>query len=228
MNRRIILLNAALLFILVRGWMTLRGNWLEYESRHQPSFIEANVETTSAAAAGSGRAALASQDWMEVSSKDPFSFDRNDITVVAKLEEKAAPDAGPKPILFGTAFLGKDPMAMIGSGRTPSRSFRPMKVGETIDGWAITKIDEKTVVVEVGERREVLIMNDPTVAIPRDVSKTLVSAPNVPSGVSAQASPSTPPPAAPSAPATGTPSASPNGYTPGTVVKTPFGNIVVQ
>jgi hypothetical protein len=220
MNRRIILLNAALLLILVKGGLTLRGNWIEYEAKHQPSLLKAGAETGSAAAAArSGRAVPGSQDWMEVSTKNPFSFDRSDVVIVAKVEEKPV-DTGPKPILFGTAFLGKEPMAMIGSGRNPSRSFRPMKVGETIDGWAITKIDEKTVVVEVGDKREVLIMNDPTIAIPRDASKTQGAAPSSPVAVQAPA----PTPTAPAS----SPAASPGAAPSGTVIKTPFGNITVQ
>jgi hypothetical protein len=225
MNRRILLLNAVFLLIVVRGGVTLHRNWVEYQSKHQPSLVKAGAATgSSGTVARSGGAVPGSQDWMDISSKNPFSFDRSDIVIAAKAEEKPI-DTGPKPILFGTAFLGKEPMAMIGSGRAPSRSFRPMKVGETIDGWAITKIEEKTVLVQIGGKQETLIMNDPTVTIPRESIKTASSAPSAPPVAPIQST-SSPLLNAPASSPAASPSPAPN--TPGKVIVTPFGNIIAQ
>jgi hypothetical protein len=230
MNRRLIVLNVlniVLLLIFVRGWVAIRRDWIRFEAKHQPSLIKAGVVPASAARTiRSGQAVAAAADWMDISSKNPFSFDRSDVVIDAKVEEKPV-DLGPKPILFGTAFLGKEkePQALIASGRTPSRVIRPMKVGETIDSWAITRIEEKTVVVQVGAKQETLIINDPTASIPRDSTKTMAVASVTPLPVSVPNPVSTPPITPGTAPSA-TPSPAPN--TPGRLVVTPFGNFIVQ
>jgi hypothetical protein len=220
MNRRILLLNAVLIVFVVQGIRTTRREWYAFEAKHQPALVQAGAEKIPGVASTTGGNAPPSEDWIEISSRNPFSFDRNDI-VPPKVEEAKAPDAGPKPVLFGTAFLGAQPVAMIGSGRNPSRAFRAMKVGETIEGWAIEKIDKKTVTVLAGEQREVLIMDDPTAAVPRDSAKTAgAPAPVAPVNTTAPAPPSNAQ-AAPSNPASS--SAPPPG-----VIATPFGNIIPE
>jgi hypothetical protein len=118
--------------------------------------------------------------------------------------------------------LGKEWTAAIGSGRNPGRAFRTMKAGETIDGWTIAKIEDKSVLVQSGERQEVLIMNDPTAALQRVAEKTAASAASPVTQVSSP--PRTTEPAGGPATAASPP---PAAATPGNVIVTPFGNIVV-
>jgi hypothetical protein len=176
---------------------------------------------SSAGAAASGVA-----DWTEIPTHNPFSFDRNDIAILAPAEPpKPTLTAGPKPILFGTFNLGTGWSAMLASGQPNNRNSRPMKVGEGLDGWTIVQIQDKSIVIEANSQRETLIM-DPVGQVQRDYSKTLAavaaSAPvQTNSPQSAVQSQGTPAPAS-------TTSYAPPGAKKTKQVYTPFGYVTVE
>ena len=96
-------------------------------------------------------------------------------------------------MLFGTLSLGKEPMALIGPGKPGNRDYKPMKVGEIIDGWTLVSISDKSVVMKGNDVQETIAMNDPTAQIPRDHTRTEVA----PAPVVTSAGGLPPPPATP-------------------------------
>jgi hypothetical protein len=117
--------------------------------------------------------------------------------------------------------LGKEMMAMIAPGKPGSRDYKPMKVGETIDGWTIVSISDKSLVVKANDVEETIVMNDPTAQVPREHTRT-IEAP--PPSVTSVGGPPTSAPQAPSAaaqPAAAQPAGQPGRRTITQV--TPFG-----
>ena len=126
-------------------------------------------------AVGGARAAVG--DWTEIVTKNPFSFDRNDIAIVAPSRPPAPPQEpprAPKPVLFGTFGIGDNWQATLASGQAGNRKSRPMKVGETIDGWQIVEIHQNSVVVVSGAFRETVSI-DSAIQGPRVSERTVGS-----------------------------------------------------
>jgi hypothetical protein len=85
-----------------------------------------------------------------------------------------------KPILFGTISLGKEPLAMVASGQPPgNRNYRPMRIGEVIDGWTITKILDKSITIKADQIEDSVLMNDPSAQVARETTRTATAAPVV-------------------------------------------------
>ena len=184
MNRRLVLFNALLVLMLILGGVAVRDQWREFETTHQISAITGGSDVLpkiDQAPTASSEAA----DWTDIPSHNLFSFDRSDVTIVTSLPDERKPP-GPKPFLFGTIFLGPERMAMLGPGQAGNRSYRPMKTGEVIDGWTVSEIQEKAVVIVSYEVRETIVMNDPTGQVARDYART------VPSGAAAPVNPPLP------------------------------------
>ena len=127
MIRRLIIFDSVLVLLLVFGVMKLRSDWLAFEPLHQVSGIQARAEKPPALPAAGTGAGAESADWTEIPTHNPFSFDRNDIAVLAQPEPPKP--VGPKPILFGTMMLGQGWVAMLASGQTNNRNSRPMRTG---------------------------------------------------------------------------------------------------
>jgi len=202
--RKLWILNLALLALIVAAGVRFHNDWIMFEATHQPGAIGPQRETAPTLGSTAIPNAQASQDWTEIPSRNPFSFDRTDIAI---LEPKVvAPPAptGPKPFLFGTVAIGKESMAMVAPGQPAgNRNYKSMKVGDVIDGWKILEIADKSIVIEANSARETIIMNDPSALVQRDHTRTLVSAaaPNVTAVTPAAVAP--PPSTAPSQPAAG-------------------------
>jgi len=188
MMRRLLVLNLALVAVLIAMSFRMHSAWVNFEATHQIAAIQPEPEAvTKVASAASGNAG-APEDWTEIPSRNPFSFDRNDIPIL----EPAAPPKPPgvKPILFGTIALGQEPMAMVASGQPPgNRNYRPMRIGEVIDGWTITKILDKSINIKADQIEESILMNDPSAQVPRETTRT------APAGAPPVASTSQQPPA---------------------------------
>jgi hypothetical protein len=174
MMRRLLVLNLALVAVLIAMSFRMHSAWVNFEATHQIAAIQPEPEAvTKVASAASGNAG-APEDWTEIPSRNPFSFDRNDI-----------------PIL--------EPMAMVASGQPPgNRNYRPMRIGEVIDGWTITKILDKSINIKADQIEESILMNDPSAQVPRETTRT------APAGA-----PTSQPPPAPSALTTPSPLAAP-------------------
>lgn len=172
MTKRILFFDFLLLTALAMGALTLRDQWLNFEIAHQVS----GIQTVTEAAAGTGQTSTAvlapAPDWTDIPARNLFSFDRSDIAIASK----APTPPGPKPYFFGTVSIGPQRMAMVGPGRAGNRSYRPVKTGEVVDGWTVTEIQEKAVVVTASGITETLIMNDPSAQIPRERTRTSATA----------------------------------------------------
>ena len=235
MLRRLLILDAALVALLVMGGMKLHKDWKAFGPTHDVASIKARPHAYPPIPVGGTTDSIANAEWTDIPSKDPFSFDRNDIDIVPPAVVEAPPPKplGPKPILFGTFILGNDRTAFLASGPTGNRNSRPMKLGETIDGWTIVDIGSKSVQVESNGTRQAVIINDPTAQVPRDVARNAgVPAPAVVQTITPPApAPSTNPP---SSPTSSVPSAAPAAASPlppapagTTYVRTPFGPMTV-
>src|SRR5262249_47839760 len=223
MSRRLILINIFLLVMVVAGIIRLRHNVITFSAEHQVSRIQPAAEK-SLPNVTAMLVPAADHEWNDIATRNPFSFDRNDINLVVTPAGAQQPKR-PKPILFGVMKVGTDQLAMLGPGDGAARSSRPVRIGEIFDGWTLLEIHDKSVIVRWNETKESLIMNDPTAQVARDYTKTSgsggSSAPAT--AVSAPAS-SAPPAASPvQAPANTTPAPTPTGGRKQTVIQTPFG-----
>jgi len=172
MTRRLIVLNAGLVVLLIAGTLKLRQDWRAFESTHQVGAVQPKPQSFPALPAGASPTAAPPSDWTEIPTKDAFSFDRNDVDVIAS--EPAAPPKplGPKPILFGIMAVGADRTAFVAPGPTGNRNSRPMRVGESVDGWTIVQIADKYIDIEANGTRQSVIMNDPAALVPRETNRT--------------------------------------------------------
>src|SRR5262245_39198814 len=176
MMRRLLVLNLVLVAVLIAMAIRLYDDWKNFEATHQIAAIQAQPEAVPTVAAAATGGAGTPEDWTDIPSHNPFSFDRTDIPIV----EPAAPPKPPgsKPILFGTMGLGKDLLAMVASGQPPgNRNYKPMKVGEAIDGWTITKILEKSIVITANDVEDSVFMDDATAQVPREYARSTSAAP---------------------------------------------------
>jgi hypothetical protein len=223
MLRRFVLFNLLLIAVLAAAVWRLRHSVIAFSNTHQVSGIRPETEKP-LPKASEVMALPAKQDWTEIATRNPFSFDRNDVTLMVTPAGAQQPRK-PKPFLFGVIMLGADRIAMLAPGEGPSRTSRPVRIGETIDGWVLDEIQEKSVTVRWEEVKESVIMNDPTAQPARDYSKT--------GGTASNAAPvvvSAPPPSAPATTTNAPTETSANAHPPIMVngrrqiwVNTPFG-----
>lgn len=207
------LINGACCVLLLWGGFTFSKNWKVFGADHQVSLLKNSPDRVVVKGAAAS-AAPVTQAWADIPSRNPFSFDRNDIDI-APVAPPAPRAAAPKPVLFGVVDLGKGPVAMLGDpgGRSSSQS---VKVGEQFKGWTVVKIDKRAVLVENNGVEESIVMG--IVPVDRDSGKTAVAA-SAPPVVTIASPPTAPVPVTTSAPA---PSAAEPG---GGFIDTPFGKI---
>ena len=233
MMKRIVVLDVGVLVLLVLGIVRFRQDWTAFNLSHQPSAIKPRNETLPGLPVG-GASSQSTQDWTAIPSRNPFSFDRNDITLAAPPEASApAKPVGPKPVLFGITDIGSSKLAIIAPGQSGAdRNSRTVKAGETVDGWTVVQIDDTSIIVEANSVRETVIINDPAAKIPRDHSRTAATVESVSTAASRTASPSAqplmpPPPVTPGS-VMGTPQPSGQVLPDGSrIIQTPFGPHVV-
>src|SRR2546426_3791930 len=173
--RRILILNLVLVAVLVAASVRFRNDWIMFEATHQPGAIQPERETLPKLASVSAPVP-APVDWTDIPSHNPFSFDRTDIAILEPKAVAAAAPPGARPILFGTIFLGPERLAMVAAGKPGNRDYRPMKVGEVIDGWKIVEIQDKSISIEVNGIKESIIMNDPSAQVSREYTRTAAPA----------------------------------------------------
>ncbi len=225
MTKRILFFDFLLLAGLAMGAMTLRDQWRNFESLNQVEAIQAITEAPVTTGQTSAAVLAPAPDWTDIPGRNLFSFDRNDIAIVAE----APTPPGPKPFFFGTLSIGSQRMAMVGPGRPGNRSYRPTKTGEVVDGWTVTEIQDKSVVVSSNGITETLIMNDPTAQVPRERTRT--SAASTPPVQVIERAPAQAPPAARagSSATSNAPPPSPSQPPPGQrAIQTPFGTAFVR
>jgi len=220
--RRLLILNMLLVAVLVAGVLRVRRSWLEFSATHRVDAVKAEPEPARAVPAAVSITA-ATQDWTDISLKNPFSFDRNDVAVVAP---KQMTPRQAKPVLFGTMAVGNEWVAMMGPGLSGGRASRPIRVGQSLEDWQVVEIRDKSVTVAAADgTRETVIMNDPTAQVARTYERTTAAA--APPAAGAMPPASAPPAPAPStaapAPATAQPAAA--AQPSDEYLDTPFGRV---
>src|SRR5262245_8217499 len=174
MMRRLLVLNLVLVAVLIAMAIRLYDDWKNFEATHQIAAIQAQPEAVPTVAAVATGGAGTPEDWTDIPSHNPFSFDRTDIPILEPVAPPKPP--GEKPILFGTMTLGKDMLAMVASGQPAgNRNYKPMKVGEVIDGWTITKILDKSIIVKTNDIEDSVLMDDAVVQVPREYARSTPS-----------------------------------------------------
>jgi hypothetical protein len=222
MWRRLIIVDVALAIVLTAGVVRVRRSWMEFNANHRIESVQPENEAARTLPASNLRTA-AVEDWTDISTKDPFSFDRNDISIVAPKEVFAVQ---PKPVLFGTMAIGNEWIAMLAPGQSGTRSGQPLKVGESIGNWQVVEIRDRSVVVVANGVRETVAINEQQ---PRNYERTLASSTAAPVNVVTPAAPApAPPPSA--SPQTSQPpqpaAAQPTGAQPPVrILHTPFGDV---
>ena len=167
--RRFLLLDLVLVAILVAGILRVRSSWKEFERSHRVESIQPEAEPVRTLP-GTTTSTPTPGDWTEIAVKNPFSFDRSDISIVAPIQ---ATPVRPKPVLFGIMSIGKERIAFMAPGQTGARTSKPVKLGESVDSWELVEIQDKSVVVTGATgARETIVMNDPTAQVARAYERT--------------------------------------------------------
>ena len=213
LNVVLLALTGLAVWTFVDGWRTLE------QDLAAGSALDSGEEALSAFTVAEDRPAL---DIGAIVRGNPFSVDRSG---TAPAVEAPVTPAGPRPYLSGTIRIGEDHMALRAPSTATSRGeYRPFRVGQSVGGWEIVEIDEKSVVVASGGGRQTILMNDPSASLPRTRQAAQAAASNPGPQVSTVGAATrtpvpTPTPSAPQAPNTspGTPRTVP--------YKTPFGTI---
>jgi len=221
---RLLILDLALLATLVFGIVQRRRSWNEFDATHRVETVQPEKETIKSPPAAPALSASA-EDWTDISTRNPFSFDRNDMAFVMP---KQTTPAQPRPVLFGTLSIGNEWMAMLAPGQTGSRGSRPYKVGATIDNWQVVEIrDKSAVVVNSSGGRETLIINDPRDPIARSTERTGTGAPAQAVNVVTSPTPTQGSSTTAAAPPSSVPAAQPSttGQPTGDFLDTPFGRV---
>jgi hypothetical protein len=172
MKKEFVVINLLLLAVVVVAVFQSYIGWAAFGVSHDPNAIQYEGEAFGSPLAPESLGGAGSPDWTLVSDQNLFSFDRNDLAIVAP----AAPLAtGPRPILFGTMSLGGGPVALLATRDGEDRDSRPYSVGQTIAGWELVEIANKSVVVASGGLRTTILMNDPTAQVPRGTGRTIAA-----------------------------------------------------
>jgi hypothetical protein len=172
MSKKILILDAVLVALLAWGVVRFRSEWKAFGPAHDLALIQPQPQSFPplAAAVVPGTAAA---DWTEIPTRNPFSFDRNDIDIVVVPPPEEPPKPlGPKPVFFGAIILDKNTKWALVAPGPAGKNYKEMKIGAVIDGWTILEIDKKSMAIESQGKRETVVMNDPSVNIPREVIRT--------------------------------------------------------
>jgi hypothetical protein len=228
MSQRLVVLNIVFLAAVVIGVVRLRQDAIAFASEHRVEQIQAESDKAVPKAVQAA-ATPARQEWADIASRNPFSFDRNDVTLVVTQPAAQQPKR-PKPILLGTMMLGKDWIAMLSPGDSAGRGSQSVRTGESFDGWTLLEIHDKSVLMQSDNIKESVILNDPTAPVARLAEKTAAApqAPPPPTNANTAAAPEQP------LPQGRTLQAGPNPLPPGPngkkqiLVVTPFGNKVMD
>src|SRR6476620_2032487 len=98
MSQRLVVLNIVFLAAVIAGVVRLRQDAIAFASEHRVEQIQPESDKT-APKPVQAAATPARQEWADIASRNPFSFDRNDVTLVITQPAAQQPKR-PKPILL--------------------------------------------------------------------------------------------------------------------------------
>jgi hypothetical protein len=227
MDKRLFILNGILVLVLATLAYQVWQASGTYQETHDIGSIQPEPEIDVLIAELEAAIAPAPRSWVEVSDLNPFSSDRNDIAILSPVTEAGGTvTSAPRPVLWGTMLLGGDRVALLGP--PDIGTFETLRVGELLQGWQLVEINRKSVVVAANGGRQTVVMNDPTISIPRSSLRTGGGA--LQPAVVVNPTP-TPEPTLPTAitPSPGQRSPQPQPAATGPrVIQTPFGNSIIR
>ena len=172
MKKELVVINVLLLAVVIGAVFQSLNGWTAFGISHDPEAIQYEGEAFGSPLVPDTEGGRENPDWARIAEENLFSYDRNDLSI-APPENPVA--TGPRPILFGTMSIGDGPIALLATGQPGNTASMPYQVGESIDGWQVLEIVNKSVVVESGGVRSTVLMNDPTAQVPRGTARTLAS-----------------------------------------------------
>jgi len=150
MNRKIVLLNVALLAALaILGWV-LRSHWMEARAREQavlskPPRVQAVVPPPAAVAPGPANPA----DYSDVVAKTLFSKDRDpNVAIVLPPPPPPKPEepVPPRPSYHGQMGIGKDPVAFLSlAGKNNQKGYH---AGDEVGPFKLVAFDREQIKFE--------------------------------------------------------------------------------
>jgi len=148
MNRRMILLNLALLALAgVLVWI-LRANWIEAQARERAVLLrKIEPKAVLAPPALPGVKAASPADYIDVASKMLFAADRNPTVIVVPEAPKPAPPPPvmpPLPDYHGQMAIG-EPVILLSAGNGGQRSYQ---AGDQIGEFKLVGFDQEKAVFE--------------------------------------------------------------------------------
>ena len=167
MNKKLIALNLLLVGSVLLSARYFQREWKAYEQRHQIARltgIEEKTVATRSAAAKEGEV----PNYSAIVDKDLFALDRNNLIAVDPPAHTSF--MAPKPVLMGTLELDAEAFALMISGdpRQDNSNYKRIKIGDSLDGYTLTKIlDQKVLMTAEGKEVEVRL-NEPSKLVARD------------------------------------------------------------
>ncbi len=145
MNRKLVLLDVALLALAVALAWTLRANWFGAQTR-QRAVIQRTVEPRKLLAPPSPAPGkpVAAADYLEVAAKMLFSKDRNPTVVIEPPPAKPEPPMPALPNYHGQMAIG-EPVAFLSTSAAPQRGYR---AGDTVGDFTLRSFDRETIEFE--------------------------------------------------------------------------------
>ncbi len=146
MNRRIVLLNLALLALLgALGWI-LRANWLEAQVRER-AVLRRKVAPKAVLAPPSlpGVRAAAPAEYVDIASKMLFSKDRNPTVVLEPPKPAPEPVMPALPSYSGQMAIGEQPVIFLSSANNVQSSYH---AGEQVGDFKLVSFDDDNIAFE--------------------------------------------------------------------------------
>lgn len=148
MNRKLVLLNLALLALAAALAWTLRASWFGAQTR-QRAVIQRPVEPKKLLLPPSPAPAkpVAAADYLDVAAKTLFSKDRNPEVVIEPPPPKPAKPEPPMPALpnYHGQMAIDEPVAFLSTSAAGQQSYR---VGDTIGPFKLVSFDAETIEFE--------------------------------------------------------------------------------
>ena len=146
MNRRIVLLNLALLALVgALGWI-LRANWLEAQARER-AVLQRKVAPKAVLAPPSlpGVQAAAPAEYIDVANKMLFSKDRNPTVVVEPPKPAPEPVMPALPSYNGQMAIGDQPVIFLSVANSVQRSYH---AGDQVGDFKLVSFDDDKIAFE--------------------------------------------------------------------------------
>ena len=235
MTRLLLMINLTLGLLVIMVALDFRDSWTGFEDSHGLNSIQVDPNDVGLMTLAGAIAIPDSNsvpDWTEAAGNNPFSFDRSDVPILPEVEAAAADvsaaeiAATPRPMLYGTMLLGNDQVAMLASERDRGTGYRPVRVGESVDGWELVEVQQKAVIVALRGFRQTLEMGVPILQSNQGRTRTVGRTGNQQPTIVGAAVPVTTgggPTATPSAAAEGTDGAAAPTVPTQVIRQTPFG-----